>query len=532
MTFRVLVSDKLSEKGLAVFHDAGPDIEVDDRAGLGKNREALLAIIGDYDGLAVRSGTEVDAELIAKATKLKVVGRAGIGVDNIDLAAASQRGIVVMNTPEGNVVTTAEHAISLMCALTRKIPQATASMRAGKWEKTKFEGRELFEKTLGVIGLGNIGKIVADRARGLRMKVLAHDPYVTKERARELGVVLADLDEILRRSDVITLHVPLLDSTRNIIDAGAIEKMKPGALLVNAARGGLVDESAVASAVASGRLGGAAFDVFVEEPPSADCPLLGVENIIVTPHLGASTSEAQENVAVAVAHQIVEFLTAGTVKNAINAPSVPSELLELIGPYIELGRKLGRFAAELHTGSVQKLRFMFGGEAAEQRTDPISIAILRGILATRLGTTVNDINAPLIAKERGIEQVEEKTTTVHDFVATVGVRIEGDGGNTTEVIGAIFGHREPRIVSVDGMRLEIVPEGQLLLTKHHDRPGIIGKVGTVLGTGDVNISRMVLGLGADFARAAISIDSKAPAEVIDQMKAIDGIEDVRPIDLG
>jgi D-3-phosphoglycerate dehydrogenase len=528
MTFRVLVSDKLSERGLEVFRRAGPEIEVDARPDLGKNPDALMQIIGDYDALAVRSATQVTPELLERAEKLKVIGRAGIGVDNINLDAASKRGIVVMNTPDGNVITTAEHAISLMCALCRRIPQATASMRAGKWEKSKFQGRELFAKNLGIVGLGNIGRIVADRAKGLRMNVLAYDPFVTQEKAQAMGVRLLNLDELLAEADIVTLHVPLMDATRNIIDAKAIAKMKPGALLINAARGGLVDEAAVVEALKTEHLGGAAFDVYETEPPASDHPLLGLDQVILTPHLGASTTEAQDNVAVAVAHQIIALLTKGTVENAINAPSVPAEVLAQLGPYIELGRKLGGFAGQVHEGGIDEIRMHYAGTAAEQRVDPITVAALSSVLNCFCEATVNDINAPHIAKDRGIECIEEKTNTAKDFVTTVGITLKGQNGST-EIIGAVFGSSDVRIVEVNGMRLEVIPEGHLILTKHSDKPGIVGKIGNVLGAGKINISRMMLGLGSDYAHAAISVDSAVSQVVLAEIAHIDGIKNVRPI---
>jgi D-3-phosphoglycerate dehydrogenase len=528
MTFRVLVSDKLSERGLDVFRNAGPEIELDARPGIGKKPDELMEIIGNYDALAIRSGTQVTPELIARATKLKVVGRAGIGVDNINREAASKNGIVVMNTPDGNVITTAEHAISLMCALCRRIPQATASMRAGKWEKSKFQGRELYGKNLGIIGLGNIGKVVADRALGLKMNVLAYDPFVTAEKAQALGVKLRSIDELLSQADIVTLHVPLLDATKNIINASALAKMKPGALLINAARGGLVDEAAVVEALKTGQLGGAAFDVYETEPPAPDHPLLGLEQVILTPHLGASTTEAQDNVAVSVAHQIIDFLKNGTVINAVNAPSVPAEVLAQIGPYIDLGRKLGCFAGQFHEGNVHEIKMNYAGAAAEQRVDPITVASLSSVLSSRLEAQVNDINAPHIAKDRGIVCIEEKTSTATDFVATVSLTLRGDDG-TTEVTGAVFGSKDARIVALNGRRLEVLPIGHLLLTKHRDEPGVIGRIGNVLGSGNINISRMMLGVGEKFAYAAISVDGPVSSVVLSEIAHLDGIDNVRPI---
>ncbi|MBI4816995.1 MAG: phosphoglycerate dehydrogenase [Deltaproteobacteria bacterium] len=528
MTYRVLVSDKLSERGLAILR-AAEGIETDVKVGL--SPADLAAAIGAYDALIVRSATKVTAPVLKAGSRLKVVGRAGIGVDNVDVQAASRNGVVVMNTPDGNVVTTAEHAIALMCALTRWIPQATASMRTGGWEKTKFQGRELFHKTLGILGLGNIGKIVADRALGLRMKVIAYDPFVTPERAREIGVELVGLDELLRRSDYLSLHVPLLESTKNIIDRAAIEKMKPGAFLIDAARGGLVDEQAVADAVKSGRLGGAAFDVFATEPPAKDNPLLGVDKIILTPHLGASTDEAQENVSIAVAEQVVDFLRTGAVKNAVNAPSVSPEHMATVGPYLRLAARIGSFAGQVHDGGIRKIKVAYHGNTANMPTASITIAILKGLISTMLEQPVNEVNAPLIAKDRGIEWTEEKTHSTRDFAGAIAVEIEGDQGKT-EVMGALLGPDEPRIVRLDGMRLELVPQGTIILTRHIDRPGMLGKIGTVLGDRGINISRLVLASpSAGTAQASISIDGPCGQDVVDTLSAIQGVERVRVVTL-
>ncbi len=509
--FRVLVSDKLAPEGLAIF-EAAEGIEVDNRPGL--SAEDLLGIIHQYDGLAIRSGTTVTREVLEKAARLKVVGRAGIGTDNVDKAAASEKGVLVMNTPDGNVVTTAEHAISLMCSLVRKIPQATASMKQGKWEKSKFQGKELFDKTLGVVGLGNIGTIVATRARGLSMKVVAYDPFVTKERAAKLGVELADLDTLLARADIVTLHVPLVDGTRNIISKAAIAKMKKGAFLVNAARGGLVDEAAVVEALDSGQLAGAAFDVYEKEPPAADHPLLSRDDVVLTPHLGASTTEAQVNV-------------------AVNAPAVSPELMEVVGPYLNLGRKMGRMAGQLHTGGVQKVRAVFAGASAELPEAPVTAALLTGLLEAAFGRDVNPVSAPYLAKERGIEVVVERTTKAKDFSNGIALIVSGD--KTTKIVGAMFGEEASRIVSLNGFSVEIVPEGRLLLTHHHDRPGMLGRIGTLLGDHDVNISRLALARSpadSDIAEAVFSIDGSVPEAVLEKIAGIDGIEWAKQVDLG
>lgn len=529
--FKVLVSDKLAAEGIAVFKAAGARIQADVKVGMPPDE--LLKVIGEYDALAIRSATTVTPEVIAAGGRLKVIGRAGIGVDNVDVPAATKKGVVVMNTPEGNIVTTAEHAIALMLSLARKIPQATASMRNNKWEKSKFQGREVCGKTLGVVGLGNIGKIVADRALGLSMKVLAFDPYVTPERANELGVELGTLDELLARSDFITLHVPLLEATKNIINKAAIEKMKKGAFLINAARGGLVDEAAAAEALKAGKLGGAAFDVFVEEPPPASNPLLQLENVILTPHLGASTDEAQVNVSIAVAEQIVDYLLNGVVKNAVNAPNVAKEHVESIGPYVRLGKKMGAFAGQLHSGNVRSVRLIYAGATADLPPKPISVSMLTGLLRTQVGDAVNEVSAPAMAKERGIEVVEEKSATPRDFAGTVTIKVIGSSSET-EIVGTLFGAGEPRIVGVNGVRLEIVPEGHLLMTKHHDRPGIVGRIGTAIGQQSINISRMVLGLakGPGLAQAVLSVDAPVSQQVLEQIEKTDGIETIRHFDLG
>ncbi|MEQ9503597.1 MAG: phosphoglycerate dehydrogenase [Deltaproteobacteria bacterium] len=528
--FRVLVSDKLAPEGIQIFEGAA-GVEVDNRPGL--SAEDLLGIIHQYDGLAIRSGTKVTREVLDKATKLKVVGRAGIGTDNVDKPAASEKGVLVMNTPDGNVVTTAEHAISLMCSLMRNIPQATASMKAGRWEKSKFGGKELYDKTLGVVGLGNIGTIVANRARGLSMKVVAYDPFVTKERAANLGVELADLDTLLARADIVTLHVPLVDGTKNIISKDAIAKMKKGAFLVNAARGGLVDEAAVVAALESEHLAGAAFDVFEKEPPPADHPLLHRDDVILTPHLGASTTEAQVNVAVAVAQQIVAYLTQGVIQNAVNAPAVSPELMEVVGPYLDLSRKMGRMAGQLHAGGVEKVRAVFAGKSTELPEAPVTAALLTGLLESAFGRDVNPVSAPYLAKERGIEVVVERTTKAKAF--SNGISLEVSGAKTTKIVGAMFGDETPRIVSVNGFSVEVVPEGRLLLTHHHDRPGMLGRIGTILGDNDVNISRLALARSSadsDVAKAVFSIDGVVPEAVLKTITEIDGIDWAKPIDLG
>ncbi len=532
-SYKVLVSDKLAPEGLALL-EAAEGIEVDVKPGLAP--EDLLGIIAQYDGLAIRSGTKVTAQVIEAARKLKVVGRAGIGVDNVDLSAATKRGILVMNTPEGNVVTTAEHAISLMCSLTRNIPKATASVKAGRWEKSKLQGRELFGKTLGVVGLGNIGKIVASRGLGLQMKVVAFDPFVTKARAQQLGVELLELDALLASADYVTLHVPLTDKTRGLIGEAALSKMKRGAFLINAARGGLVDERAVCASLDAGHLAGAAFDVYEKEPPDADHPLLQQPNVVLTPHLGASTSEAQVNVSVSVAQQIIDYLSGGVIKNAINAPAVSKDLLDQVGPYLHLASKLGRMAGQLHRGNVESVRIKLAGAStempAEIPTAPIRAALLVGLLETALGRDVNPVSANVMAEERGIEVSDERTTQVGDFRKALTVEVQGEG--RTQITGTLFGADDARIVMVEDFRLEIVPKGYVLLTEHTDQPGIIGRIGTVLGDAGINIARLNLSKKSDTseAHAALSIDARVSSEVLGKLQAIEGINSVEQLDLG
>ena len=524
---RVLVSDTLAEEGLEVFRKA-EGIKVDYRPGL--DPAELLEIIGDYHGLAVRSGTKVNAEVFDRAGKLEVVGRAGIGVDNIDVEAASRHGVVVMNTPGGNTVTTAEHTLAMLLAVSRNIPQATASLKAGKWEKSRLKGREVFGKVLGIIGLGNIGRVVADRARGLKMEVIAYDPFLSEEAARRLGVELVELDTLFRRSDYVTVHVPLTDETRGLIDAAALDAMKKGVYVINCARGGIVDEDALYEALASGKVAGAAFDVFVTEPPPPDHPLLGLDNFICTPHLGASTAEAQINVAVAVAEQIVAFLTRGEVQNALNVPAVSEEVLAVIGPFVQLGRILGRIAGQLAPRHLERLTVEVRGEIQAHPIRPIAIAALAGVLKTQLDVPVNDVNAPHLARDRGLELVE--TRAAESDVFTSLVRVVAEAGEASfEVAGTIFGRAEPRIVRFEGFDLEAVPEGTILVIHNYDKPGVVGRIGTVLGEAGVNISRMQLALnrekGEALALVNVDRDDRGAAERLAEVEHVISVRTIR-----
>ncbi len=486
---KVLIADDLSEKAVEVFKSrAGIVCDVLTKL----TPEELKEKIKDYHGLAVRSATKVTSEILDAAEKLKVVGRAGIGVDNIDVPAATKKGVVVMNTPGGSNITTAEHSIAMMLSLARNIPQATASMRKGKWEKKRFQGTELTGKTLGVIGVGNIGSIVASRALGLKMNVIAYDPYISSEAADKLGIALVSLDELYKRSDFISIHVPLTNETRNLVDKKAFSKMKKGVKLINCARGGILNEKDLADAIKAGIVSSAAVDVFETEPPAKENPLLGLDDVIVTPHLGASTLEAQESVAVAVAEQISDYLMEGTIRNAINVPSIPAELLASLGPYITLGEKLGSFQGQTLKGSIEEITVEYSGDVVDYDVAPVTIACIKGVLDQLLDQYVNFVNAPFVARERGIKVVEVKSSRPIDFASSVTIKVRT---NEQEFLveGALFGKKEPRIVRIDKFFLDAIPEGYLLVLHNQDKPGVIGNVGTLLGENKINIARLHLG---------------------------------------
>jgi D-3-phosphoglycerate dehydrogenase len=525
---KVLVSDSLSERGIEILKKAGISVDVKTKLAPAE----LIKEIPQYDGLVIRSGTKVTQEVIAAATNLKVVGRAGSGLDNVDIPAATKRGIVVMNTPGGNTITTAEHALSMILSLARQIPQATASVKSGKWEKNKFMGVELFNKTLGVIGLGQIGGYVAKLGQGLNMNVIAYDAFLSPEQAKKAGVELVSLDDLLSRSDIITIHAPLTPETKHLINAQSIAKMKQGVRLINCARGGIVDEKDLHDALASGKVSGAAFDVFEKEPIDPANPLLKLENFICTPHLGAATSEAQENVAWAIAEQIVDYLVHGVVRYAVNLPSVPQDLLPKVQPYLSLAERLGAFAGQICEGGIEKINIEYRGEVAELATAPITIAALKGLLSPILEETVNYVNAPAIAKERGIEVKESKISHAGDFSTLVILKVEA-GGKITSMTGTLFNRVEPRIVEVDGMALEVIPEGPMLFLSNNDKPGVIGGIGTFLGENHVNISRMQLGRERAGGKAisVVGIDTPIPAEVLRRIKDIPNVLSVKQIRL-
>ncbi len=525
---RVLVSDKLAEAGLRVLREA-PGVELEFRPGM--SEDELCSVIGEYDGLIIRSATQVTPRLVEEAHKLKVVGRAGIGVDNVDIPAASRRGIVVMNTPTGNSVTTAEHALALLAALARKIPQATASMRSGKWEKSKFQGREIAYKTLGIIGLGNIGRIVADRAQGLKMKVIGVDPVMSSDRAAELGIELVEFDDLLKRADFLTVHAPLTPETKNMLNDAAFEKMKRSALLVNAARGGIVDEEALARAITDGQIAGAALDVFAQEPVDPSNPLLGLDAVLCTPHLGASTSEAQERVAVEIAEQAISYLQKGIVTNAVNVPALPQETAERLTPYLDVAKALGSLIGQLDPVDVRELRVTCTGEAGELGVTPIARAALAGFLQQHLEEPVNPISAPYEAQARGIRLAEVKEPSDR-YATTVRVTVTGEKGIHTAT-GTPGRRGEPRLVGLEGYEIDAVMEGSILIMRNQDRPGVIGSVGTLLGSQGVNVSRMQVGLDEKGGQALAlwNVDTNVGTEALDALRGLDHVSSVHTLRL-
>jgi D-3-phosphoglycerate dehydrogenase len=528
MTKRVLVSDTLSPEGVEIFRQA-PGIEVDVITNL--TPDELKGVIKDYDGLAIRSATKVTKEIIAAADNLKVVGRAGIGLDNVDIAAASKRGIVVMNTPGGNTITTGEHAIAMMMALARQIPQATASMKDSKWEKNRFMGSEVCNKTLGIIGIGRVGTIVADRAQGLKMTVIAYDPFISAEAAENLGIALVTLDELLAKSDFISVHTPMTKETRGIINAAAFKKMKKGVYIINCARGGIITEKDLYDALVSGQVAGAALDVF-EEEPTKNKDLVGLPNVICTPHLGASTDEAQINVAIAVAEQIVGYLTRGELRNAVNFPSVSAELLNVIQPYLGLAEKLGKFEAQLITGGIEQVKIEYSGEIINHNVAPITISLLKGLLTPILNENVNYINAPVVAKERGIRVVEAKSSEVKDYTSMITLSVKTAQGESCAA-GAIFGRQDARIVRIDKFTVEVNPDGLMLVLYNIDRPGVIGNIGSTLGAHDINIARMHLSREQVDGQALVvlSTDSVVPAEVMEKLRSLPHVISVQALEM-
>ena len=518
---KVLISDKLSPAAVEIFKGRG--VEVDQKVGL--TEEQLLEIIGEYDGLAIRSATKVTEKVLDAAKKLKVVGRAGIGVDNVDVKAATARGVIVMNTPFGNSVTTAEHTISLMMALARQIPAANASTHAGKWEKNKFMGVELAGKVLGLIGCGNIGSIVADRAQGLKMKVIAYDPFLSAERAAAINVEKVELEALLPRADFISMHTPMTDATRHLLNKTTLAKTKKGVRIINCARGGLVVEADLKAAIESGHVAGAAFDVFEEEPATAN-PLFGMEQVVCTPHLGASTNEAQENVAIQVAEQMAEYLSVGTVTNALNMPSVSAEDAVRLKPYFDLASRLGGFAGQMVSGGLTKVLVEYEGEVTKLNTKPLTAMVLNGLLAP-LMEGVNMVNAPVVAKERNIEVSEMQHDRTAHYKTLVRITVSFDGG-TFAISGTLFGDK-PRVVALGDVMLEASLGSRMLYVSNEDKPGLIGGVGQLLGEAKVNIANFHLGRNtkATHAVALIEVDQVVDSKLLQKITKLPMVKDAR-----
>ncbi|PIR39304.1 MAG: phosphoglycerate dehydrogenase [Alphaproteobacteria bacterium CG11_big_fil_rev_8_21_14_0_20_39_49] len=515
---KVLISDKMSPKAAEIFKNN--KIEVDVKTGL--SEDELCKIIGDYDGLAIRSSTTATEKVIKAAKNLKVIGRAGIGVDNVDQKAATANGVVVMNTPFGNSITTAEHAIAMMMSLARQIPLANESTQAGKWEKSRFMGVEVASKTLGLIGCGNIGSIVADRAQGLKMKVIGFDPYLSPERAKELNIEKVELNELLKRSDFISLHTPLNDSTRGILGKENLAKTKKGVYIINCARGGLIVEKDLKDAIESGHVAGAALDVFEEEPAKENV-LFGMEQIICTPHLGASTSEAQENVAIQVAEQLSDYLNNGTVTNAINIPSVSSEDAAKLKPYLQLGEQLGNFSGQLLQSGIKKVEIEFEGAVAKMNVKPITSVILTGLLKP-VSESVNMVNAPIVAKDRGINVSEVKHEREGDYQNLIKVTVTTEKGNQY-VAGTLFGGTKPRIVEVGQVKLEASLGSKMLYINNEDKPGLIGDLGKLLGDSNINIANFHLGRGANekSAIALVEIDEEPKSDLLEKISKLNSV---------
>ncbi|HIH87010.1 MAG TPA: phosphoglycerate dehydrogenase [Methanosarcinales archaeon] len=514
---KVLVSDSLSEKGIEILEKGA---EVDVRTGM--SPEELKACIGEYDALVVRSQTQVTEEVIGAAENLKIIGRAGVGVDNIDVEAATQRGIIVINAPQGNMISAAEHTIAMMMAISRNIPQANQSMKAGKWDRKLFMGVEVRGKTLGVVGLGRIGAEVAKRAQGMEMNILAYDPFISEERAADLGVKLTTVEDIVLNANYITVHTPLTKDTRNLIDREEFEKARPGVRIINCARGGIINEKALAEAVASGKVAGAAIDVYTSEPPT-DSPLLEQDNIILTPHLGASTKEAQVNVAVDVAEQIINFNQGLPVKNAINMPYVKQEIMNVLQPYLPLAEKIGKLAAQLMEEKYERIEVSYSGEIAEWDTGPVTVAALKGLLEFAMGSSVNYVNAPVIAKERKIKVVESKSKTTESYSNLIMLNIFNNG--KVKTVGGTMVGTNPRIVQIDEFSIDVLPLGHMIIALHEDHPNIIGPCCIVLGNHDINIAGMQVGRikAGGTAIMALNVDSEVNEEILNEIRAVKGI---------
>ena len=526
MAPRVLISDALSPAAIAIFKERG--VEVDFQPDLGKDKDKLAAIIGDYDGLAIRSATKVTAKILEHATRLKVIGRAGIGVDNVDIPAATQKGVIVMNTPFGNSITTAEHAIAMMFALARQIPSADTSTQAGKWEKNRFMGVEITAKTLGIIGCGNIGAIVADRAIGLHMRVIAFDPFLSPERALDLGVEKVELEELLARADIITLHTPLTAQTKNILSADSLARTKKGVRIINCARGGLVDEHALRALLDTGHIAGAAFDVFAEEPATSNI-LFGHPNVVCTPHLGAATTEAQENVALQVAEQMSDYLMRGAISNAVNFPSITAEEAPKLRPFIALAERLGSFAGQLTDSGLKEIRITYQGDVASLKIKALTASAIAGVLRPAL-QDVNVVSAPVVAKERGIVIEETVREEEGDYESLITLEVVTDELSRS-VSGTVFHDGKPRIVDIKGIKVDAEFGPSMIYVTNEDKPGFIGRFASLLGNAGVNIATFALGRDAEggSAIALVEIDGATPPHILQGVQRLPGVKQARAL---
>jgi len=526
---KILVSDPLSEEGLKIIKEV-KEFQVDIKTEL--KPEELKNIIKDYDALIVRSATKVTKDIIEAASKLKVIGRAGVGLDNVDLSAATQKGIIVMNTPGGNTISTAEHTMSMILSLSRNIPQANASTKKGEWKRSKFMGVELYNKILGIVGFGRIGSEVAKRSQSFGMKILAYDPFLSKEVAEGLGVELVELKELFERSDYITVHTPLTEETKHIISDAEFKIMKKGVRLINCARGGIIDEAALITAIKEGKVTGAAMDVFEKEPIAADSELLKLDNVVVTPHLGASTEEAQVNVAIEVAEIVRDALLGKGIRNAANYPCLEAEVCKVLDPYINLSEKLGIFSGQLVEGRYQELNISYSGDIVQYDLSPLTMALVKGVLSPIMQETVNFINATALAKERGIKIKESKSSSEEEFVTLVQLEIKTDK-ETKRISGTLSSNKQPRIVKVEQYYVELTPVGEMIFIQNLDKPGIIGNLGTLLGKHSINIAAMTFGRDKPGGKAisVFNVDSPVSAELLDKIKKLENIVTVKVIRL-
>jgi D-3-phosphoglycerate dehydrogenase / 2-oxoglutarate reductase len=528
---KVLVSDPVAAEGVAILRRAGLDVDV--RTGLTKDE--LIQTIGEYDALAVRSETKVTADVLEAASRLKIIGRAGVGVDNIDVETATRRGVLVVNSPEGNTIAAAELTVALLLSLSRNIPQAHGSMKAGEWKRSKYVGVEVYGKTAGVIGLGKIGREVAKRLLGMEMSVLAYDPFLSPEQAAALGVKLVDLDTLYRHADYITVHVPKTKETAGMIGEAQIAQMKDGIRLVNVARGGIMQEAAVLAGLQSGKVAGAAIDVWEAEPTAPDNPLALHPNVVATPHLGASTEEAQVGVAVDIAEQIVDVLQGGVARSAVNMPSLAADMLAQTAPYLKLAEKIGSLQSQLSSSGIVAMDVLYEGDFAQNQIVHLTRALMKGLLSPILSSAVNYVNAPTLAGQRGIRLTESRReeSASDEYRSRLVVKATAQSGKTCTIEGTVFGKSDARIVAIDGYRMDFKPEGFHIITRHTDKPGIVGKVGTLLGANGVNIAGMYLGRTESLGRAvmALSLDAAAPDAVMQQLAAMEGMEYARLVEL-